>query len=133
LTDSLLLFFGIRKAIAKTANGFTDLFIHYITLWSTKMAKYILVDSAFIIANELINQGLASSRDDVENNWLDAPQFFANRQQTRDRLIHQTYVDRLRWRLNFVLENVPKATRDRAQRILDMIDQAEFVATALAR
>jgi hypothetical protein len=95
--------------------------------------KSILADSAFIIANELINQGLASSRDDVENNWLDAPQFFANRQQTRDRLIHQTYVDRLRWRLNFVVENVPKATRDRAQRILDMIDQAEFVATALAR
>ena len=97
------------------------------------MAKSILADSAFIIANELINQGLASSRDDVENNWLDAPQFFANRQQTRDRLIHQTYVDRLRWRLNFVVENVPKATCARIQRILDLIDQAEWVAATLAR
>jgi hypothetical protein len=42
-------------------------------------------------------------------------------------------VDRLRWRLNFVLENAPKATRDRVQRILDLIEQAEWVAAALAR
>jgi hypothetical protein len=97
------------------------------------LAKSILAESAFIIADELVNQGLASSRDDVENNWLDAPQFFANRQQSRDRLIHQTYVDRLRWRLNFVLGHVPETTRDRVQRILDLIDQAEWVAAALAR
>jgi hypothetical protein len=97
------------------------------------MAKYILAESAFIIADELVNQGFASSRDDVENNWLDAPQFFANRQQSRDRLINHTYMDRLRWRLNFVVENAPKATRDRVHRILDMIDQAEWVAAALAR
>ncbi len=93
----------------------------------------ILAKSIFIIADELVSQGLASSRDDIENNWLDAPQFFANRQQSRDRLIHQTYVDRLRWRLNFVVENAPKATRDRVQRILNLIDQAEWVAAALAR
>ena len=97
------------------------------------MTNSILADSAFIIADEIVAQGLASSRDDVENNWLDAPQFFANRQQTRDRLINPAYVERLRWRLNHVLRHVPETTRDRAQRILDMIDQAEFVATALAR
>jgi hypothetical protein len=126
-------FFENLKAINETANGLQDLFIHYITLWSTELAKSILAESAFIIADALVNQGLASSRDDVENNWLDAPQFFANRQQTRDRLIHQTYVDRLRWRLIFVMENAPKATRDRVQRILDLIDQSEWVAAALAR
>ena len=97
------------------------------------MAKSILAESAFIIADELVNQGLASSRDDVENNWLDAPQFFANRQQSRDRLINETYLARLRWRLNHVLCHVPETTRDRVKRILDLIDKAEWVAAALAR
>jgi hypothetical protein len=97
------------------------------------LAKSILAESAFIIADALVNQGLASSRDDVENNWLDAPQFFANRQQTRDRLINPAYVDRLRWRLNFVSGHVPATTRERVRRILDMIEQAEWVAAALAR
>ena len=97
------------------------------------MAKSILAESAFIIADELVSQGLASSRDDVENNWLDAPQFFANRQQSRHRLINSGYVDRLRWRLNFVMRHVPETTRDRVRRILDMIEQAEWVAAALAR
>jgi hypothetical protein len=131
--ESLLLFFGIHKAIYKTENGFQDLFIHYITLWSTKLAKSILAESAFVIADELVKQGFASSRDDVENNWLDAPQFFANRQQSRDRLINSVYVDRLRWRLNFVSGHVPATTRDRVQRILDLIDKAEWVAATLAR
>jgi hypothetical protein len=97
------------------------------------LAKSILAESAFIIADELVAQGFAASRDDVENNWLDAPQFFANRQQSRDRLINETYLARLRWRLNFVGENAPKATRNRVQRILDLIEQAEFVAATLAR
>ena len=97
------------------------------------MAKSILAESAFILADEIVAQGLASSRDDVENNWLDAPQFFSNRQQSRDRLINETYVDRMRWRLNFVVENAPKATRERVQRILEMIEQAEWVAATLAR
>jgi len=97
------------------------------------LAKSILAESAFIIADELVNQGLASSRDDVENNWLDAPQFFANRQHSRDRLVNPAYLARLRWRLNFVVNNAPKATRERVQRILDMIEQAEYVAAALAR
>jgi hypothetical protein len=97
------------------------------------LAKSILGESAFIIANAMVTQGFAASRDDLERNWLDAPQFFANRQQSRDRLVNQTYVDRLRWRLNFVLGHTPKATCDRVQRILEMLDQAEWVAAALAR
>jgi hypothetical protein len=97
------------------------------------LAKSILGESAFIIADEMVNQGFAVSRDDFERNWLDAPQFFANRQQSRDRLINQTYVDRLRWRLNFVLSHVPETTAERVRRVLEIIDQAEWVAAALAR
>ena len=97
------------------------------------MTISILAESAFIIADEMIHQGFAASRDDFERNWLDAPQFFANRQQSRDRLINQTYVARLRSRLNFVLSNVPEATAERVRRVLEMIDQAERVAAALAR
>lgn len=97
------------------------------------MAKSILAESAFIIADEIVAQGLAASRDDFERSWLDATQFFANRQNSRDRLINQTYVDRLRWRLNFVLGHVPERTAERVRRVLDLIDQAEWVAAALAR
>ncbi len=97
------------------------------------MAKSILAESAFIIADEMVNEGFAASRDDFEKNWLDAPQFFANRQQSRHKLVNPTYVDRLRWRLNFALSHVPETTRDRVQRILELIDQAEWVAAALAR
>ncbi len=105
----------------------------HITLWRTTLAKSILAESAFIIADEMVNQGFAASRDDFERCWLDAPQFFANRQLSRDRLINQTYVDRLRWRLNFVLSHVPETTAERVRRVLELLDKAEFVAAALAR
>ncbi|MGO9390606.1 hypothetical protein [Rhodoblastus sp.] len=97
------------------------------------MAKSILAESAFIIADEMVTQGFAASRDDFERNWLDAPQFFANRQQSRNRLVNQTYVDRLRWRLKFVSDHVPETTAERVRRVLELIDQAERVAETLAR
>jgi hypothetical protein len=102
-------------------------------MWRTNLTISILAESAFIIADEMIGQGFASSRDDFERCWLDAPQFFANRQRSRHRLIKPTYVDRLRWRLNYVMDHVPEATAERVRRVLELIDQAEFVATALAR
>jgi predicted PP-loop superfamily ATPase len=102
-------------------------------MWRTNLTISILAESAFIIADEMIAEGFASSRDDFERCWLAAPQFFANRQQSRGRLINQTYVHRLKWRLKFVMDHVPETTRDRVQRILELIDQAEGVATALAR
>jgi hypothetical protein len=102
-------------------------------MWIKNLTISILAESAFIIADEMINQGFSSSRDDFEKCWLDAPQFFANRQQSRNRLINQTYVDRLRWRLNYVLSHVPETTAERVRRVLEMIDQAEGVAATLAR
>jgi hypothetical protein len=93
-------------------------------MWRTNLTISILAESAFIIADEMIAGGFASSRDDFERCWLDAPQFFANRQQARGRMINQTYLDRLKWRLNFVLDHAPETTAERVRRVLEWIDEA---------
>jgi hypothetical protein len=97
------------------------------------MAKSILAESAFVIADAMVEHGLAASRDDFEQRWLDAPQFFANRSNSRDRLVNPAYVDRLRWRLDHVLAHVPVATAERVRRVLELLDKAEWVAATLAR
>ena len=86
-----------------------------------------------MLAQEMVALNIAASRDEVEDIWLDAPHFFANRLHSHNGTVCGACVERLRWRLNFTLDHVPPVTRERIQQVLDFLDSAERVAEVLKR